>query len=64
MMAKLTTKESLALQAMIRRAGWAAVLDELQMLAGERDGDEWQRLAGALNGLLQLAHELPDSEEA
>jgi hypothetical protein len=35
---KLTTKESIALQAMVRRAGMAAVLDDLTMLAGELEG--------------------------
>jgi hypothetical protein len=49
----LTTKESLALQAMIRRAGMAAVLDELFLLSQERITAEdpsniWQEVSDAL----------------
>jgi hypothetical protein len=55
---KLSTKESLALQAMIKRVGFAAVLDDLAMLAGEKDDDEWQRIAAELGDLRNAAGEL------
>jgi hypothetical protein len=59
---KLTTKESLALQAMVKRAGFAAVLDDLQVLAfeahaeheTEASADDWEELA---NGLFHLRDE-------
>jgi hypothetical protein len=48
----LTTKESLALQAMVRRAGMTAVLDELFALSQERitaeDPSTWQEVSDAL----------------
>lgn len=45
---KLSHRESLALQAMVRRVGIAAVLDDLTMLADEM-GAEWQDVAGVLH---------------
>jgi hypothetical protein len=50
----LTTKESTALEAMVRRAGIAAVLFDLTMLAGEMEG-AWQEVAAALYGAREEA---------
>ena len=44
---QLTRKESLTLQAMVRRAGLAPVLDDLSMLADEM-GTNWQQVHNAI----------------
>jgi hypothetical protein len=54
----LTTTESLALQAMVRRAGFVAVLDDLALLASEQEGDAWQDIASRLGDLARDAREL------
>jgi hypothetical protein len=57
-MSRLTSKESTALQAMVRRVGFAKVFDDLAMLAEENDDDQWQALAARLHDLVHEASEL------
>jgi hypothetical protein len=55
----LTTKESLALQAMVYRAGMAAVLDDLSILchAAVAGDARWQDTADAIYEALSNARE-------
>jgi hypothetical protein len=56
----LTTKESLALQAMVRRAGMTAVLEDLSSLCSELTSEDarWQDVADAIYEALSSARKL------
>ena len=56
----LTTKESLALQATVQRAGMTAVLEDLVLLCSELTAEDarWQDIADAIYEALCGAREL------